>query len=85
MFWGVWFLFCNEVPSVLSGFENHLAEEERVGCFTLCSCYCVAVSDPCLFPVVPWVGLCSVSVAFPSYTRLFFHPWPHPRGLGCVS
>ena len=32
----VWSLFCNAVCGVLSSFA--IAEEERAGCFTLCSC-----------------------------------------------
>ena len=34
---------------------NHLAEEERAGCFTLSSCCYVAVFF--VFLMVPWVGL----------------------------
>ena len=32
----------------------------------------VAVSVSCLFLMLPWVGLRSVIVAFPSYTHLLF-------------
>ena len=40
-------------------FNNHLAEEERAGCF------CVVTGCAlCLFLMVPWLGLQTVTVAF---------------------
>ena len=33
--------------------------------------YCVVVSVLCIILALPWVGLCSVLVAFPDITHLF--------------
>ena len=49
---------------------NHIAKEEGAGCFTLCSCFCVAVSVLCLFLVVPRVGHRSKIVELTSYSNL---------------
>ena len=44
---------------------NHLAEEERAGCFTLIVLLChLTVIVLSLFLMVPWVGLQCVIVAF---------------------
>ena len=53
---------------------NHFAEEERAGCFILCSCYRMAVRVLSLLRGA--VG-CSVVVAFPGHTRLLclVSPW----------
>ena len=46
-------------------FCNHLAEEEKVVCFTfIVFLMHVAVSVLCLFLAVPWVSMWSVIVAF---------------------
>ena len=53
-------------------FYNHLAEEERIGCFTsFCSRCSMAISVPHRFLVVPWVDLWYVIVEFSGHTHLF--------------
>ena len=66
------FVLVNITLSV-SGFCNHLQEEERAGCFLLSSCGCLAtVSVLWLFLTLPWVGLRCVIVVFPDHTHLLF-------------
>ena len=47
----------------------------------LYSCCCVAVCVLCLFLAVPWVGLWSVSVAFPGHTPVLPKNWTIPMKL----
>ena len=49
----------------------HLAEEKRVGCFTLL-CALLLCGWLCLFLRVSWVGLWSVIKVFPAHTQLNF-------------
>ena len=37
-----------------------------------CSCCHVTVIVLCIFFAVPWVGMCSVIVAFPGHAHLYF-------------
>ena len=51
----------------------YLADEVTTDWLTsLCSCCHVAVSVPCPFLVVPWVGLWYVVFAFPRDTHMLF-------------
>ena len=62
------------VLNVLSSLAIHFTGEERVGCFvSMCSCCRVTVCVLCLFLTVPWVGLRSVTEAFPGHTHLLFN------------
>ena len=58
-----WSLFCNAILSVLSSFAIYISEEERAGC----TCCRVVVVVLCLF--LTWVGLKSVTLAFPRHTH----------------
>ena len=57
-------------------FCNHLTEVERERESWLFYFNCVlafmSIIVPCLFLLVPWVGLWCVIVAFPSHTHLLF-------------
>ena len=55
----------------LPTFCNHLAEEERAGCFILIA----FLIFPCLLLTVVWVGLQSVLVGFPGHTYLLCHAY----------
>ena len=72
--WYVWSLFCSVLHSVVSSFCNHLAGEERAGCFNLIVFkYLLTVNVLCLFLAVSCVGLQCGIVTFPGRTHLLFH------------
>ena len=69
----VWTLICCSVLSVFFSFAIiSLLKRELVALLYLSFGYCVAVSDLCLFVMVPEVVLQSVIVAFSHHTHLLF-------------
>ena len=61
--------------------SNHPDEEERVGFFSF---KCVeAVCVLCLFLMVPWFGLWSVSVILPGHTCVFLIHYRSPGLKTC--
>ena len=70
LLWWTWVLLCHFL------FCNHLAGEEKDGCFAfivfLMSCGCYCSSHLCLFLTVPWVGLQCLIVVFPGHAHLLF-------------
>ena len=63
-------LFVNQC-CVSYQFCNHLAEEERTGCFTLIASWCLVTVNVLWFSLaMPWVGLQCVILVFPGHTQI---------------
>ena len=66
-------LFCDAVLIVLFSFSIiSLRKEELVALLQFCSCCRVAVNGLYLFPEMPWFGVWSLIVVFPSHTHMHF-------------